>query len=151
MTTTVRTKQFVFPLSVEWVGGRRVVALVEDKHDVAVTPPVVFRGTDPHAWSPEDLFVASAASCLAVTFTGLAERSDLHLASLHVAGEGVVGTREDGHFGFTALQLAMRVVVPPAEVEIAQRLAEQAESDCLVSASMALPVTVALDVRGGCD
>jgi len=149
--STARPKQFTFPLSVEWLGGRRVVALVQDKDEVAVAPPVVFRGTDPHAWSPEDLFVASAASCLAVTFTGLAERNDLQLASLHVGGEGVVGTREDGHFGFTALHLTMRVVVAPTEVETAQLLAEQAESNCLVSTSMALPVTVAIDVRGGSD
>jgi organic hydroperoxide reductase OsmC/OhrA len=151
MAATARPKEFAFPLSVEWVGGRRVVALVDDKDEVAVAPPVVFRGTDPHAWSPEDLFVASAASCLAVTFTGLAERNDLQLASLHVSGEGVVGARDDAHFGFTALHLTMRAVVEPADVEAAQRLAEQAESDCLVSASMALPVNVAFDVRGGSD
>jgi organic hydroperoxide reductase OsmC/OhrA len=149
-STAVRPKQFTFPVAVEWLGGRRVVALVEGKPGMEVMPPPAFRGTDPHTWSPEDFLVASAASCLAVTFTGLVERARLSLATLRVEGAGIVGRRGDGRFGFTALQLSLHVVVPPAEVEAALRLAAQAEADCLVAASLSLPVIVELDVRG-CD
>jgi len=73
----VRPKEFHFPLSVEWIGERRVAARVEGKAAIEVTPPPVFRGTDPATWSPEDFLVAAAASCLAVTFTGLAARAGL--------------------------------------------------------------------------
>lgn len=150
-TSAVRPKQFSFPVAVEWLGGRRVQAVVDDKPGVEVMPPPVFRGTDPHAWSPEDLFVAAAASCLAVTFTGLVERAGVSLASLHVDGSGICSTRDDGRFGFTSVQLQLRAVVPPGDVDTAMRLAHQAEEQCLVSASMALPVTAEIDVRGGCD
>ncbi len=54
-----------------------VAAEVEGKAAIEITPPPVFRGTDPSTWSPEDFLVAWAESCLAVTFTGLAERADL--------------------------------------------------------------------------
>lgn len=78
-TPNVRPKEFHFPLSVEWTGGRRVAARVDGKAAIEITPPPVFQGTDAATWSPEDFFVAAAASCLAVTFTGLAERAGLAL------------------------------------------------------------------------
>lgn len=151
VTATVRPKEFTFPLDVEWAGGRQVLACVGGKPEVPVGPPVEFRGTDPSVWSPEDLFVASAATCLAVTFTGLAERAGIHLASLHVGGSGTVGNRDDGRFGFTAVRLTMRVVVAPTDVDVAEGLARKAEDTCLVAASFALPVHVELDVRAGSD
>ena len=62
-TITVRPKEFHFPLAVEWTGGRRVRAQVAGKQPVDVCPPVVFSGDDESTWSPEDFFVAAAASC----------------------------------------------------------------------------------------
>jgi hypothetical protein len=63
----VRAKEFHFPLSVEWTGDRRVTVHVAGRHVIEVTPPPL---------------VAAAASCLAVTFTGLAERAQSTAASL---------------------------------------------------------------------
>jgi len=145
-TPTVRTNEFQFPLTVEWLGGRRVTAKVEGKQPVEIAPPPVFRGTDPTAWSPEDLLVAAAASCLAVTFTGLAEREGLSYRNLTVDGTGTCGKRPDGHFGFTRLQLELRVETDPADCARGRALAEKAEATCLVSASLDLPVETAVDV-----
>jgi organic hydroperoxide reductase OsmC/OhrA len=100
-STAVRPKEFHFPLSVEWIGERRVAARVAGKPTIEITPPPVFRGTDPTTWSPEDFFVAAAASCLAVTFTGLAARAGLSYTKLKVDGDGVASMRGDGRFGFT--------------------------------------------------
>ncbi len=72
-----RAKEFHFPLSVEWVGARRVAASVQGKPAIEITTPPVFRGTDPSLWSPEELLVTAAASCLTVTFSGLAAREGL--------------------------------------------------------------------------
>lgn len=135
-------KEIAFPLGIDWVGGRRVVACVPGKPDVVVAPPAEFGGSDPGAWSPEDLLVAAAAGCLAVTFTGLVERSDVHLASLRVAAEGTVGRREDGRFGFVAVNLRLHAAVGPDSVEQATKLADEAGRRCLVASSLAFPVTV---------
>ncbi len=144
----VRPKEFHFPLTVEWGGGRRVAATVEGKEPVEIAPPPVFRGTDPSAWSPEDFLVAAAASCLAVTFTGLAERDGLEYRGLKVDGDGVCGRRDDGRFGFTRLQLRFEVEVDTADRERARALAEKAEETCLVSASLDCPVESDFEVRG---
>jgi organic hydroperoxide reductase OsmC/OhrA len=73
-TSAVRAREFHFPLTVDWLGERRVGASVEGKPTIEITPTPVFRGTDPTTWSPEDFLVAAAASCLAVTFTSLRPR-----------------------------------------------------------------------------
>ena len=147
--TAVRPKEFHFPLAVEWLGEQRVAARVEGKPAVEITAPPVFRGTDPAAWSPEDLFVAAAASCLAVTFAGLAAREGLAYTSLRVEADGVAGRRDDGRFGFTRLALRLKVETDPADGPRARLLAERAEQTCLVSASLDLPVETVVEVGAG--
>lgn len=144
MSAAVRPKEFHFPLSVEWTGERRVAARVEGKPAIEITTPPVFRGTDPTTWSPEDFFVAAAASCLAVTFTGLAARAGLEYTKLTVDADGVCGRRDDGRFGFTRLLLRLQLETDAAEE--ARRLAEQAEESCLVSVSLDLPVETVVEV-----
>jgi organic hydroperoxide reductase OsmC/OhrA len=146
-TASVRPKEFHFPVSVEWIGERRVAAHVEGKQPIEITPPPVFRGTDASTWSPEDFFVAAAASCLAVTFTGLAARARLDYTALAVDGEGVAGMRKDGRFGFTRLALRMAVETRPADAQQARELAQKAEDTCLVSASLSLPVETLIEVN----
>ncbi len=143
----IRPKQFHFPLAVRWAGGRKVTVDVDWKEPLDIAPPPVFGGVEPAVWSPEDLLVAASAACLAVTFTGLAERAELGYRSLDVVADGVAGTREDGCFGFTRIALELRLAVAAADAERARELAAQAEAQCLVSASLALPVevTVSLD------
>ncbi len=146
-TGAVRIKEFHFPLSVEWTGGRRVAAKVPGKAAIAVMPPPEFRGTDPTTWSPEDFFVAAAASCLAVTFTGLAERAGVAYTGLRVDADGVAGMRMDGRFGFTRLVLRLEVESDPADQERMRELARKAEDGCLVSASLDLPVETVIEVK----
>jgi organic hydroperoxide reductase OsmC/OhrA len=145
--TTVRPKEFHFPVSVEWTGERRVAVRVEGKQPIEITPPPVFRGTDASTWSPEDFFVAAAASCLAVTFTGLAARAGLGYTALAVDGDGIAGMRADGRFGFTRLLLRVVVETDPADAHLARELAVKAEETCLVSASLDLPVETVIEVR----
>ena len=53
--------------------------------------------------------------------------------------------RGDGRFGFT--RLALRLTVTGDEADELRRLAEKAEETCLVSASLAFPVDLEIDVR----
>jgi organic hydroperoxide reductase OsmC/OhrA len=104
-------------------------------------------GQCPTTWSPEDFFVAAAASCLAVTFTGLASRAGLAYTSLSVDGDGAAGKRADGRFGFTRLSLRLELETEPRDEARARALAEEAERTCLVSASLDLPVETVIEVR----
>lgn len=144
---SVRPKEFHFPLTVDSVGGRRVRAHVEGKEPVEVCPPLVFSGDDASTWSPEDFFVAAAASCLAVTFTGVAARACLDYDDLRVDADGICGQRPDGRFGFTSLWLRLALATAEDPVK-ARRLAERAEETCLVAASLDVPVETEILING---
>jgi organic hydroperoxide reductase OsmC/OhrA len=144
---SIRPKEFHFPLTVDSVGGRRVRAQVEGKEPVEVCPPLVFSGDDASTWSPEDFFVAAAASCLAVTFTGIAARACLDYDDLRVDADGICGQRPDGRFGFTSLWLRLELATAEDPVE-ARRLAERAAETCLVAASLDVPVETEILING---
>ena len=143
----MRAREFHFPLAVEWTGGRKVLARVEGKSAVEIATPPEFRGTDPATWSPEDFFVAAAASCLAVTVAGLAEREGIRVESLSVSGDGVASLRPDGRFGFTRLELVLELETDAGAAERARELADQADETCLVAVSLDVPVRTTIEVR----
>jgi len=145
-----KAKEFRFPVAVEWRDGRTVCARVAGKEAVAVTSPPEFnREADPSVWSPEDLFGAAAAACLAVTITGMAKREELPLRSLRVSAVGVVGRRDDGAFGFTTLEQHVEIATEPGEEDRARMLVEQAEETCLVRVSLDVDVQTEIVVLGG--
>jgi peroxiredoxin-like protein len=143
----VRAREFRFPVAISWEGGRRTSAHIDGKQPLEIVPPPEFRGPDPTTWSPEDAFVTAAASCLAVTITGLVERSAFPLHSLEVSAEGVVGARDDGKFGFTAINQTVELETDPGRENEARAVVERAEDDCLVSVSLALPVQTVVNIR----
>jgi organic hydroperoxide reductase OsmC/OhrA len=140
-------REFRFPVDVEWAGGRRTVALVEDKEPLVIATPPEFKGTDPTLWSPEDTFVAATGSCLAATIAALAERATLPLRSLDVHAEGVVGRRADGRFGFIRIEQTVEVETEPGCEDAVRELVARAEEGCLVAVSLDLPVETAVEVR----
>lgn len=140
-------KEFHFPVEVAWDGGRRTTATVEGKEPLDVATPPEFKGTDPDVWSPEDLFSAAAASCLAVTIAAKAEQAGVPLLDLDVTADGVVGRREDGKFGFTRIEQAVDLATEPGHEDAAREVVEAAENGCLVTVSLALPVTTTVNVR----
>jgi len=143
----MRTKELAFPVAVGWEKGRLVRVRVAGKSDLAVMPPPVFdRNADPSVWSPEDLFSAAAASCLAVTITGLARREELPLRSLAVDAVGVVGRRDDGSFGFVRIEQRVAIATDPGEEARARELVEKAESTCLVRVSLDVEVETEIEV-----
>jgi organic hydroperoxide reductase OsmC/OhrA len=142
-------REFRFPVEVTWEGGRRTAARVEGKEPLPIATPPEFRGTDPELWSPEDAFVASAGSCLAVTIVALAERAELPLHGLEVRAEGVVGRRADGRFGFVRIEQAIELETDAEHVEDVRRLAADAERECFVTISLDLPVETSIEVRAG--
>lgn len=139
-------REFRFPVQVEWEGGRRTAARVDGKAPLAIATPPEFKGTDPHLWSPEDAFVAAAASCLAVTIAGLAEREELPVRALAVGADGVVGRREDGTFGFSRIEQHVHLETDCGHEADARELIARAESGCLVAVSLYLPVETTVEV-----
>lgn len=143
----MRAKEFNFPVTVEWLGDTRVVTRAEGKKEIEASSPPEFHGTDATIWSPEDFLVAATASCLAITLQAIAGRRGLPLHGLKVSGDGTVGKREDGRFGFSRIAALVEIETEPGHEEQARQIAREAEETCLVAVSLALPTELTVEVR----
>jgi organic hydroperoxide reductase OsmC/OhrA len=142
-----RAKQFEFPAGVEWEGGSMTVASVSGKQDLDVATPPEFGGEAEGKWSPEDLLVASAATCFAVTLAAIIRRRSLTLLSLHVDGNGHIGPGDEGRLGFTSIDLEVSAETDSLDaVPRIQAAIERAESGCLVAMALSIPVNIQASV-----
>jgi organic hydroperoxide reductase OsmC/OhrA len=140
-------KDFRFRVEVDRHSTRRLTLTAAGKPPVAVATPPEFRGGLLNLWSPEDLLVASAATCYALTFEAVAERRELPLSGLDVTGVGHISRRADGRFGFVVIELAVTVTTDAGFEEHARRASQAAEQACIVSKALSVPVEVELKVR----
>lgn len=145
MTTQIKTHRF--PVAVRWMGGKVTCATVDGKPELSVATPPEFQGGVEGVWSPEDLLVASAATCFTVTMVSATRRRSVPIRALGVHATGAVTQRPDGRFGFTEIELEVVVATDPGYESEARAAAEAAEQSCLVAASLDLPVRMTLDIR----
>jgi organic hydroperoxide reductase OsmC/OhrA len=144
---TATAKAYDFPLGIRWLSGRRTLASVHGKEDLEVATPPEFKGGVEGVWSPEDLLVASVASCFAVTLLAVAERRGVPLRGLEVGANGHVTQRNDGRFGFTEIVVHAAVDTEAGCEDLVRDAADAAEHGCLVASSVDFPVRLELAVR----
>ena len=140
-------KDHRFPVTAHWLGGRLTLASAQGKPDLQVATPPEFQGGMAGVWSPEDLLVTSVAACFAVTLAAIAERRQVPLRELDVRGTGHVGKRDDGCFGFVAVELEVEIATDVGFESAAEEAARAAEQHCLVAGALEVPVHVATQVR----
>ena len=141
------TKDYRYRVGVDWEGDRLTNVSSPGKPELEVATPPEFRGGLAGVWSPEDLLVAAVASCFSVTLVAVLERRDLPLHDLTVSGTGHVTARDDGRFGFVAIELTVTAMTDEATVEAVRHAAKHAERACLVSMALDIPVHVDLAVH----
>jgi len=137
-------REFSFPVSVDWLGGKLVRVGVDGKPPVDVATPPEFKGTHPAVWSPEDMLAGAVASCYAMTLVSATRHREVPLHDFHVDGVARIGRRGDGALAFTSVTLVVDIETDPDRVEDARAAALRAEEGCFVS--MALNVPVGLDL-----
>jgi uncharacterized OsmC-like protein len=135
--------EHMFPVRVEWVAQRSVVAGVLGKRPLRVAAPPEFDpGADPTVWSPEDLLCNALASCVAVTLSGQAAKRGVPIVDLTVT---VVGTVDRE---FTGFDVEIDLVTEPGHEEKAELCVERSQH-CLVAATLAVPVRYSSAVSPG--
>lgn len=139
-------KAYRFPVSIEWRGGHLTSAKAHGKPALEIATPPEFKDGIEGMWSPEELLVAAAGSCYAVTLVAIAARWDLPLRDVRVRGTGHVEPRRDHRFGFVAIDLDVSVKTDADAVPAVEHAARQAEELCLVSLALDTPVHVTVTV-----
>jgi organic hydroperoxide reductase OsmC/OhrA len=140
-------KEMQFPVRVRWRGGRLARADAHGKDALEVATPPEFRGGLVGYWSPEDLLVASVASCFALTLAAVAERREAPLLDATVTATGHMSRRDDGRFGFTVIEVDAALETVAGGEEAVRSAARLAEGSCLIAQALDVPVHVAVDVK----
>lgn len=108
---------------------------VSNVTNLSVAPPAQFGGPG-DTWSPEDLFMASIASCFILSFRAIARASKLSWLAIECDSEGELD-RLDGKTQFTKITTTARLLIADTEtIENAERLLNKAEHSCLVVNSL---------------
>ena len=96
--------------------------------------------------APEHLLLAAVETCFLFTLRVVARASRVEFIACDVTAEGTVD-RADGGIRFTGIVVRARLrLAPGADPDRARRAMEKAEQACLVSASLATPVRLELEV-----
>ncbi len=136
---------YVFETKVAWQRGKEYSLTSKDCPPISAATPPEFGGPEGR-WSPESLLVAAVQSCSLSTLLYFVERFKIDLVASESVAKGTIEKTEKGE-RFTGIEVDMTVTVADsataAKVE-ALRLQEKVEKYCLVSAALAVPVSVRL-------
>jgi organic hydroperoxide reductase OsmC/OhrA len=141
-----------YEIGLTWTGntgeGTRTYRSYGREHRLAVAgkPPIrassdpAFRG-DPTHWNPEEMLVASLASCHMLWLLHLAAAAGIVVTAYEDAATGVMTENPDGSGQFESVTLRPRVTVAnPADRDRLAGLHDRAHAMCFVARSMGFPV-----------
>jgi organic hydroperoxide reductase OsmC/OhrA len=140
-------KDFKFEVDVSALPRKRVRLVSNGKSPLEAATPPEFRGGTPGMWTPEDLLVASVASCYVLTLDSVAKQRGVELRNVDVRGVGHVTRRAEGRIGFVVIELAVDISVDSGMEHDAERAARSAKQACLVAHALEIPVELELRVH----
>lgn len=112
-----------------------LTASANDLPNIVVTPPIQFGGRG-DAWSPEELFMASIANCLVLSFRAIASASKLEWKSIECVSEGTLD-KVERKIQFTHVLSRIKLHIPTTESKAkAEKLLHKADEACFVSNSI---------------
>ena len=131
-----------YETSVDWSGAKQGALSAPGLPRMEVSSPPVFGGVEGQ-WTPEHLFVASANTCVMMTFLAMAEFSKLVVSGYRSDAKGKLEKVEGEGLQFTAIDIYPRIELQKtSDAARAERILQKAEANCLVSKSMKTPVRV---------
>ncbi|GAB3269526.1 OsmC family protein [Parahaliea aestuarii] len=114
---------------------------------LAAAPPRQFGGSG-EQWSPEDLLMASLASCFVLSFRAIAGMNNLEWSELKVEASGELD-KVERITKFTRVTIDARLAVGAEEDSAkAERLLQKAEAACFISNSLNCEVHLQSEIFG---
>ncbi len=137
---------FTYEVNLAWEGGKKsALSCAEAGDPLSVATPKEFGGPGGF-WTPEDLLVASIASCLMSTFLYFIDRAGITLRSYRTHASGRMEKTPEG-LRFAAIEARISIEVEnPRDAEFIRRMKDKVEKACPVSASLRCPVQVVIEV-----
>ncbi|WP_394188167.1 OsmC family protein [Paenisporosarcina quisquiliarum] len=128
-----------FYLKADWPGLRNDVGTIETKNlqtKVSIPPEMDGPGI---GTNPDEMLLGAAATCYIITLAAMMERSKLPKVSLSMDSEGIVDVT-NGVITYKKIIHRPKIVLNSdasiKDLSLAQRLAEKAESSCMISRAL---------------
>ena len=125
-----------FHLKADWPGLRNDVGTIETgnlKTQISIPPEMDGPGI---GTNPDEMLLGAAATCYIITLAAMMERSKLDKESLTMESEGMVDVT-NGVITYKKIIHRPRVILKAEATEkdfsLARKLAEKAESSCMIS------------------
>ncbi|WP_347862138.1 OsmC family protein [Salimicrobium sp. PL1-032A] len=136
-----------FHLKSDWPGGRNSVGTIQaDKLHTDISIPKEMDGPD-IGTNPDEMLLGAAATCYIITLAAMMERAGLSEKEMNMDSEGVVDVT-NGVITYKEIIHRPRVVLEnnASREDLIQleKLAEKAESSCMISRAIQGNVTLTL-------
>ncbi|MFY0760373.1 OsmC family protein [Metabacillus dongyingensis] len=138
-----------FHLKAHWPGLRNDVGEIESgnlKTQVSIPPEMEGPGV---GTNPDEMLLGAAATCYIITLAAMMERSRLDKEDLAMTSEGIVDVTKGVITYKKIIHRPVIVLKSTATVndeELARKLAERAESSCMISRAIKGNVEIGLEV-----
>ncbi|MGG4220932.1 OsmC family protein [Paenibacillus jamilae] len=132
--------EHTFLLKADWNGGRNSDGRIEaGQLRTAISIPAEMGGPGVGT-NPDEMLLGAAATCYLITLAAMMERASLPVVSLALESEGIVDVTNN-IFTYRRIVHRPRVLLSAdateSQIEQAVRLAEQAETSCMISRAVA--------------
>jgi peroxiredoxin-like protein len=134
------SEEHVYRVAAWWTSGRAGLAKSDSAPNaIHFTAPAEFGGLEGR-WTPEELLLASIASCYTTTLRAIAGTAQFNFTDLQVEASGTVRKAESGWtFGQIVVRPNLKIT-STEERERALDLLKRAEELCLVSRAIGTPM-----------
>jgi organic hydroperoxide reductase OsmC/OhrA len=132
-------KSHRYGVRTEWHDGRQVTLTSPGKPGLDVALPSDFKNGVPGLWSPEELLIASVATCFELTMIAVAEYRGVPLHALRVDATGHV-ERKSHLYRLILLELEVHVETDPGHERELEHIAVIAREGCLVGNALDVPI-----------
>ncbi|MHA2242643.1 MAG: OsmC family protein, partial [Candidatus Thorarchaeota archaeon] len=136
-----------YALTSRFVKERIVTIEIPGREVIESSPPIDFWSEGPdNTYSPEDLFLASAVTCYAVSIPGVAKRFHADFKDFVVHGKGHL---KQGEFGWEFEEMTLNaniVIEKEKDRKKMVKVAERAHRYCIIANSMKCPVHLEYDI-----
>ena len=145
-----RAESHTYRADLEWKGtnkdynsfDRGLRVHFEGKHSIDMTAAPEYKG-DPAKLNPEDLLVASLASCQMLTYLAIASMSKVDVLEYRDEAVGKIEKGADGKLRMTRVVLKPRIVLAPgANRDRAVGLVTKAHEQCYIANSVNTEIVV---------
>lgn len=153
------SKQHHYNAQITWTGNagtgtsgytqykRDFAVSIEGKHDLLGCSDPAFRG-DPSKYNPEDMLLCSLSSCHMLWYLHLCADNGIIVSTYIDKASGLMEETPGGGGRFTEVNLHPVVEINDAsQMELANRLHEQAGQKCFITQSCNFPVKVHPETR----